>query len=97
MILPEDRSKVLKAINKAIEYTQSYEVEYRIKHKGGGIRYVIERGRPIKGADEKLLYIDGVIFDITERKNMEEEISKAQKLESIGILAGGIAHDVSRN
>jgi PAS domain S-box-containing protein len=33
------------------------------------------------------------IFDITERRKMEEELLKAQKLESLGVLAGGIAHD----
>ena len=33
------------------------------------------------------------IFDITDRKRLEEELQKTQKLESLGILAGGIAHD----
>jgi len=35
----------------------------------------------------------GVIRDITERKRLEEELMKAQRIESLGILAGGIAHD----
>jgi signal transduction histidine kinase len=34
-----------------------------------------------------------VLQDITERKRLEEEVQKAQKLESLGVLAGGIAHD----
>ncbi len=37
--------------------------------------------------------IIGTLIDITERKQMEEELIRAQKLESIGVLAGGIAHD----
>jgi PAS domain S-box-containing protein len=48
----------------------------------------------------KVLYEEGkpvrlvvVAHDITERKQLEEEIQKAQRLESLGILAGGIAHD----
>ena len=35
----------------------------------------------------------GIVHDITQRKKMQEEIQNAQKLESVGILAGGIAHD----
>jgi len=42
---------------------------------------------------EKLVGIIGIGRDITDRKRMEEELQKAQKIESLGILAGGIAHD----
>ena len=35
----------------------------------------------------------GFIIDVSERKKLEEELLKAQKLESLGVLAGGIAHD----
>ena len=38
-------------------------------------------------------YIVGVVRDVTERRRMEGELIKAQKLESVGLLAGGIAHD----
>jgi PAS domain S-box-containing protein len=41
----------------------------------------------------KPLYLAGFTIDITERKRMEEELLKADKLESVGLLAGGIAHD----
>lgn len=41
----------------------------------------------------KPLYFANVVTDITERKKMEEELTKTRKLESVGILAGGIAHD----
>jgi PAS domain S-box-containing protein len=43
--------------------------------------------------DEEVTGIQGIARDITERKRIEEELLKAQKLESIGVLAGGIAHD----
>ncbi len=42
---------------------------------------------------ERLQYVLSVIEDVTMRKRMEEEFSKAEKLDSIGVLAGGIAHD----
>jgi two-component system cell cycle sensor histidine kinase/response regulator CckA len=42
---------------------------------------------------EKIVGVQGIARNVTEKKKMQEEIVKAQKLESLGILAGGIAHD----
>jgi PAS domain S-box-containing protein len=44
-------------------------------------------------ATGNLVSVLSLVLDITERKRMEEELLRAQKLESVGILAGGIAHD----
>ena len=43
--------------------------------------------------DKGEIFIVGIIRDITEGKKIEAELIKAQKLESVGLLAGGIAHD----
>ena len=48
---------------------------------------------PVKDEGGKVVGLLGIFWDITERKQLEEERKKASKLESIGILAGGIAHD----
>jgi PAS domain S-box-containing protein len=48
---------------------------------------------PLRDADGNVIGVLGTYEDITERKQMEEELYKAQKLESLGLLAGGIAHD----
>lgn len=66
--------------------------EYKIKDKNErerwvliSARYLYDQGKP-RGATV-------VVHDITEKKKMEEEVQKAKKLESLGILSGGIAHD----
>ena len=55
----------------------------------------LERGRPTPGPDGTTKYFEGFITDITERKLLEAQVFQGQRLESIGTLAGGIAHDLN--
>jgi len=57
------------------------------------IGYLEIRAVPIVDESGNVLMVAEHIRDITEKKKMEEELLKAQKLESLGVLAGGIAHD----
>lgn len=59
----------------------------------GKERIIADSGAPIRDQDGRIVGAVLVFRDITEKMKMEEELLKAQKLESIGILAGGIAHD----
>jgi PAS domain S-box-containing protein len=61
--------------------------------KGGIERIVDVNGTPILGKTNKIIGVVLVLRDVTENKRIEEELIKAQKLESLGVLAGGIAHD----
>ena len=61
--------------------------------KDGRERQIADSGAPIRGPDGKVLGVVLVFRDVTEQQRMEEELAKAQKLESLGVLAGGIAHD----
>jgi PAS domain S-box-containing protein len=74
--------------------------ECRFNRRDGTAIRVSINGRKVCGADGRTLYYDGFIEDITERKRVENEqarlegeLRQAQKLESIGRLAGGVAHD----
>ncbi len=74
LILPGDRERVIREVKQAIEDGRPFEIEYRLRHKRGGIRYFVERGRPVRGEDSTPLYIDSVILDISERRRAEETI-----------------------
>jgi len=74
IILAEDRSSVLQAVNDAIRNNLPFEVEYRIHHKNRSLRYFLEKGRPVYGCDGKPEFIDGIILNITERKQAEETL-----------------------
>ena len=58
-----------------------------------GCRYVSASSSPIRDRDGIIIGVVLVFRDITELKKLEEELLKVQKLESIGVLAGGVAHD----
>jgi two-component system cell cycle sensor histidine kinase/response regulator CckA len=80
LILPEDRAQVVTTVKRAIMDNQPFQVEYLLRHKKGDIRYFLERGRPINGVDGNPLYIDGVIFDVTESKRAGEQIREQASL-----------------
>lgn len=79
-IFTDDIERVSKTILKAIQTGKNFEIEYRILDPDNKIMYLLERGKPIYGKSGKYEYIDGVIFDISDRKQIEEEIIQNNEL-----------------
>ncbi|MCP4687212.1 MAG: PAS domain S-box protein [Desulfobacterales bacterium] len=94
-IHPGDRDQVVTEVKRAITGKAAFEVGYRFIHKDGGVRHFLERGKPIFDADGALLSIDGMIFDITERKRMEERVKAS--LREKEVLLQEIHHRVKNN
>ena len=61
--------------------------------RDGQEHLIADSGAPIRDANGEIIGTVLVFRDVTEKRRLEEELFKAQKLESIGVLAGGIAHD----
>ena len=79
LIVEEDRARVVDVVKQALSEDKPFEVEYRIRHKIGAIRHLREYGRPIKSLTGEHSYIDGVIFDDTERKQAEEALRTSEE------------------
>ena len=100
LVHPDDLEPTTEKILGAVSRKQPYSVEYRIMHRDVTIRWVLDRGQGIGRITEGFPSRDGVLFDITEQKRLEEKVKKAdqqlrkaRQFSAMGNLAGGIAHD----
>jgi PAS domain S-box-containing protein len=81
VIHPDDRETVERMIHHAVNERRSFILEYRILHGDGTIHWVYEKGQGIFDEAGNLLWLDGAMFDITERKRAEQALQdKNQEL-----------------
>ncbi len=92
---PEDREKIYRVLNQHVGGDDGiFSVEYRAAKKNGDWVWLFFRGKVHRRNSEgKGTRIIATVQDITERKNLENQFLRSQKMESIGRLTGGIAHD----
>jgi diguanylate cyclase (GGDEF)-like protein/PAS domain S-box-containing protein len=75
IIHPDDRDAVATAARQAMTQCEPFAIEYRIIHADGSVRWVNGHGTGIAAEDGTFLYADGVIFDVTERKQTEARLT----------------------
>jgi len=88
---PEDH-KIVEAAEAASQRGERFQAEYRVVRKDGRVIWVSDTAVVVEGSDAHPL-MEGIIVDITERKQLETQLQQARRMEAIGRLAGGIAHD----
>ncbi|HUK15199.1 MAG TPA: MASE1 domain-containing protein [Bryobacteraceae bacterium] len=95
LLHPEDREQVLDCLrHEVIEKRAGLTREFRVvRPSDGGMRWVLCRGELSLDAQKSPAKLAGTVLDVTERREMEAQLLQAQKMESIGRLAGGVAHD----
>ena len=94
-ILPEEREHVFSVFAKLMDSEPEVSVEFRIVRPDGSVRWVHDRGYQVRDEAGKLVRLTGIATDITERKRLETQLFQSQKLETVGQLAAGIAHEIN--
>ncbi len=100
---PKDRETIVPQVQQYVERAEPYSVEFRLKCKDGSWKWISGRGKTYEKDENGVPHrAVGVHVDISERKRAEEEkralqaeLLQAQKLESIGTMASGVAHEIN--
>jgi len=94
MVHPEDLRRFGEAMRGVVEEGVAPEnLEFRIVRPDGEVRNIWSRGKLLRNEAGEVTHMIGVNHDITDRRRFEEELARSAKLESLGLLAGGLAHD----
>jgi PAS domain S-box-containing protein len=91
-IHPEDRERIAQAM-RTKQVRGEYNETYRILRPDGALRWIHDRAFPLRNPAGEVYRIVGTAEDITENRRLEEQFRQSQKMEAIGQLAGGVAHD----
>ena len=94
---PGDRDRVLAAGDAALEGTGEFDTEFRVVTADGRVKTLKSNAVVVRDAQGSALRMIGLNRDITRQRSLEAQLLQAQKMEAVGRLAGGVAHDFNNN
>lgn len=101
---PEDREALEEAIRVSVDTGAELDFEHRVIASDGSVRWVVGRARMVRDGGGSVSRLIGAVTDVTERHlgdaerlRLLDELRQGQKMEAIGRLAAGVAHDFNNH
>jgi PAS domain S-box-containing protein len=94
LVHPDDRERLTRSFREAIDSGQlSFTHEFRFRRADGSYAEILDRGYVVRDAERRPVRVLGAMVDVTERKQMAQQLEHTKRLSSLGRLAGSIAHE----
>lgn len=92
---PEDTARLAGGFKRAAHEGAEFQSEFRVRWPNGGERRIVARGMPVRDRQGAVRSLTGVCYDATDFLQDQERTRRRQKIESIGEMAGSMAHEIN--
>ncbi|MDX2194444.1 MAG: response regulator [Gemmatimonadales bacterium] len=95
LLTPDSRSHVRATLASVLDGRGTFDLEYAVRLPDGSARWLASRGSAVVDAEGHVTGLQGVTLDTTARHRAEDALRTAQKMDAVGRVAGGVAHEIN--